>query len=130
MDPQNPEPAVTLGQSPGPFRRMFGDAVRFWERGRLIYNAALTTVVIIWLVASWPHFQPALTLSSLLKVLVLALLANACYCAAYVVEIPMQEQSLHAMWAKRRWILWLMGTLFAIVFENYWIADEIYPFVR
>jgi hypothetical protein len=28
------------------------------------------------------------------------------------------------------WILWLMGMLFAIVFENYWIADEIYPFVR
>jgi len=42
----------------------------------------------------------------------------------------MQEQSLRAMWAKRRWILWLVGTLFAIVFENYWIADEIYPFVR
>jgi hypothetical protein len=50
--------------------------------------------------------------------LLLALLANACYCAAYVVEIPMHEQSLHAMWAKRRWILWLMGTLFAVVFET------------
>jgi hypothetical protein len=23
--------------------------------------------------------------------------------------------------------LWLIGTLFAIVVENYWIADEIYP---
>jgi hypothetical protein len=130
MDGQNPEPAVALGQSPGWFRRMFGDAVVFWERGRLIYNAALTTVVIIWLVASWPHFRPALTLSSLVKLFVLALLANACYCAAYVVEIPMRGQSPHAMWAKRRWIVWLMGTVFAIVFENYWIADEIYPFVH
>jgi hypothetical protein len=26
--------------------------------------------------------------------------------------------------------LWLVGTLLAIVFENYWIADEIYPFVN
>lgn len=130
MDTQNPEPALQLGQPRGLFGRTFGDAVRFWERGRLIYNAALTTVAIIWLVASWPHFQPALTLSSLLKLLVLALLANACYCAAYVVELPMQEQSLRAIWAKRRWILWLVGTLFAIAFENYWIADEIYPYVR
>lgn len=129
MDAQNPKRAVPLGQSPGWFRRMFGDAVGFWERGRLIYNAALTTVVIIWLMASWPHFRPALTLSSLVKLFVLALLANACYSAAYVVEIPMR-QSPHAIWAKRRWILWLMGTLFAIVFENYWIADEIYPFVH
>jgi len=26
--------------------------------------------------------------------------------------------------------LWVAGTVFAIVFANYWIADEIYPFVH
>jgi len=34
------------------------------------------------------------------------------------------------MWKRRRWILWLMGMMFAVLFENYWIADEIYPFVK
>ena len=35
-----------------------------------------------------------------------------------------------AVWSCRRWGLWLMGALVAIVVTNYWIADEIYPFVR
>jgi len=61
---------------------------------------------------------------------VLALLANVCYCAAYLVDIPMQGSPLSITWRRRRWGLWVIGTLFAIVVENYWIADEIYPFVR
>jgi len=70
-----------------------------------------------------------LTLSSLFLT-VLALLANVCYCAAYLVDIPMQRSALCAVWGHRRWGLWLVGTLFAVVVENYWIADEIYPIVR
>jgi hypothetical protein len=31
---------------------------------------------------------------------------------------------------RRRLALWLAGMVFAIVFANYWIADEIYPFVN
>jgi hypothetical protein len=120
-----------LGKSPsGPFRGLLADAFRFWEPRRLAYNFVLTAVVAIWLVATWPHFRPALTLASLLLLAVLALLANLCYCAAYLVDIPMQRSSLSAVWKRRRWGLWLMGTLLAIVLANYWIVDEIYPFVR
>jgi hypothetical protein len=71
-----------------------------------------------------------MTLESFLLLAVLALLANVCYCAAYLVDIPMQLSSLASVWRHRRWGLWLMGMLLAIVMENYWIADEIYPFVR
>jgi hypothetical protein len=81
-------------------------------------------------VLTWPHFHPAFTLSSLLLLVILALLANACYCAAYFVDIPMQHSSLAAIWTRRRWVLLLAGTLFAILLENYWIADEIYPDFR
>jgi uncharacterized protein involved in exopolysaccharide biosynthesis len=42
----------------------------------------------------------------------------------------MQLSSLGALWKRRRWILWLAGTAFAVALANYWIADEIYPFVR
>ena len=28
-----------------------------------------------------------------------------------------------------RWALWLGGALFAVLLANYWIADEIYPYV-
>jgi hypothetical protein len=119
------------GNSPfGSFRSSLADAVRFWEPRRMVYNIILTMVVIVWLVATWPHFRVALNLSSLLLLCVLALLANACYCAAYFVDIPLQRTSLNAVWKHRRWGLWLAGTLFAIVLANYWIADEIYSFVR
>jgi len=46
------------------------------------------------------------------------------------VDIPMQLSPLSTVWRRRRWALLLMGTLFAILVENYWIADEIYPYVR
>ncbi|HEY6126897.1 MAG TPA: hypothetical protein VIW23_01830 [Candidatus Acidoferrum sp.] len=68
--------------------------------------------------------------SALFLLMVLALMANACYCAAYLVDLPMQSSPLSATWKRRRWMLWVAGTLFAILLANYWIVDEIYPFVH
>jgi hypothetical protein len=131
MESANPTQSQGLGESPsGPFRGLLADAMRFWERRRPAYNSVLAAVVVVWLVATWPHFRAALTLHSLLLLAILALLANVCYCVAYLVDIPMQRSSLSAVWRRRRWGLWLVGTLFAILLANYWIADEIYPFVR
>ncbi len=103
-------------------------AIRFWEPLRLVYNSVLAGVVFLWLVATWPHFRAAMTLHSLLLLAVLALLANVFYCAAYLVDIPLQYVSLIS--ERRRWGLWALGMLCAFVAANYWIADEIYPFVR
>lgn len=114
----------------GPLRNRFADSLRFWEPRRLFYNLALAAVVLLWITLSWPHFRPALTLLSLFQLAILALLANACYCAAYLVDLPIQLSSLSAAWKRRRWALWTIGTLFALLLANYWIADEIYPFIR
>jgi hypothetical protein len=131
MDTALPNQSQGSGKSPsGLFSAFLTDAIRFWEPRRVIYNLVLTAVVIVWLVASWPHFRPAFTLHSLLLLSILALQANICYCAAYFVDIPMQGLSVGGALRRLRWGLWLIGTLFAILFENYWIVDEIYPFVR
>jgi len=131
MDTALPTQSQDLGQSPSsPFRAFLADAIRFWEPRRLVYNFVLAVVVVVWIVTTWPHFQPALTLHSLLLLSVLAVLANVCYCAAYFVDIPMQSLSVGSALRRQRWGLWVIGTLFAILFENYWIVDEIYPFVR
>ena len=130
METAIPTQSRGFGKSPsGQFRGLLEDAIRFWEPRRLVYNLVLAGVTVVWLVATWPHFRVALTLSSLLLLAILALLANVCYCAAYLVDIPMQRSSLSIAWRRRRWLLWLTGTLFAIVVANYWIVDEIYPFV-
>jgi hypothetical protein len=131
METALPTQSQDFGKSPsGPFRRLLTDAIRFWEPRRFIYNLVLAVVVMVWLVATWPHFRPMLTLSSLLLPIILALLANACYCAAYLLDIPMQSLSVGTALRRQRWVLWVIGTLFAILLANYWIADEIYPFVR
>ncbi len=84
----------------------------------------------MWVVKTWPHFRPAMTLESLGIMTVLALLANLCYSAAYLAEILIQNSGTGTKWNRQRWVIWTIGTLLAILFENYWIADEIYPFVR
>jgi hypothetical protein len=124
-------PTTPLGNpSHESFRATWADAIRYWEPRRLFYNLVLAAVVILWLTASWPHFRPAFNLTALLLPVILGLIANACYCAAYFIDIPLQQSSLAARWKHRRWTLWWIGTLFAVLLANYWIADEIYPFVQ
>src|SRR5271157_115912 len=107
---------------------LLSTAARFWEPGRLLYNAVLTLIVLLWLVLTWPHFRPALTLGSLEAFIILALAANLCYCAAYLADFFMQGLLPSQHWRRFRQGLWLLGMLFAIVLENYWIADEIYDY--
>jgi len=116
------------------FRRSVADALRYWEVRRILYNAVLTGVAVSWVVLTWPHFRsvklmgipPGDTHPAFLILIILAFLANVCYTAAYLVDIPLQLT--FTTWRKYRWALLLTGTLFAVLIENYWIADEIYPF--
>jgi hypothetical protein len=105
------------------------NAAAYWEPRRLLYNIVLMAVVAAWLFLTWPHFRPALNFSSLLKMSLLALMANICFCAAYLVDIPVAYSTVAQQWQRWRPALWFAGTLFAILLANYWIGDEIYPFV-
>ena len=128
METVHPASSPTLGTSPsGPLRAIFADAARFWEPRRILYNVALAAVTAFWVVVTWPHFRPALTWPSLLPMAFLALLANVCYCAAYLVDIPIQCSAAMLFWKRWRWGLWVLGTLLAILLASYWINDEIYP---
>jgi hypothetical protein len=123
-------PSDVRASQPSHFGALFADAGRYWERRRIPYNAILAGVVVVWIMATWPHFRPAFTWHTLLPLLALAGMANLCYCAAYLVDIPLELSAFRAGWRKRRWTLWLLGMIFAFVLTNYWIADEIYPYVR
>jgi len=116
------KPAVCMGMRAR-------DAIHYWEPRRAIYNLVLAIVVVAWVAAKWPHFRPALCLSSLLRLVVLALCANLCYSSAYIVEVSAQRSSWCGTWRANRWIVWLAGTLLALVLASYWMVDEIYPSV-
>jgi hypothetical protein len=36
------------------FREVAGDALRYWELRRIVYNCVLTAVIIGWVVLTWP----------------------------------------------------------------------------
>jgi len=117
--------------NPNPTATHTSSAARFWERGRLLYNAILTAIVLLWLIFTWPHFRPLFRPLSLEFLAVFAVLANLCYSTAYVADIFLMQLVVPAAhWRRFRQGLFVLGTLFAILIENYWIADEIYPYVE
>ena len=111
-------------------RGILSDAIAYWEPRRIPYNLVLTGVVLAWVLVTWPHFRPAITLQSALFLIISATMANVCYCAAYLADVPLQYSFFQAVWRRWRWVLWLLGMLLAILIANYWIVDEIYPYVR
>jgi hypothetical protein len=46
------------------------------------------------------------------------------------VDFAFQSSSYGPAWRRRRGLLWIAGTLFALLFATYWIGDEIYPDVH
>jgi len=126
LGPANSSPSAAHDS----LRGIMTDAIRYWEARRIPYNLLLTGIVVVWIAWTWPHFRPAATLNSLLAMLVLAVLANLCYCSAYVADLAMQYSHYRNSWVRWRWGLWTFGMLFAALLANYWIADEIFPYVR
>ena len=105
-------------------------AIRYWELRRIWYNLALTLLVVWWVVRTWPHFAPGMTLGNLGRMLILAVLANVCYSTAYLVDLSLLSATQPS--TRRRWraALFIAGTLFALLVATYWIGDEIYPDVN
>jgi hypothetical protein len=122
--------AVNDDLKPAGLRTIWNNSVRFWEPRRAIYNLILTLVVILWVGSTWPHFKAALVPQSLLLLVILAIMANACYCAAYAADLLIQFLASRTAWRHLRWGLWATGMVLAVAAANYWIADEVYPFVR
>ncbi len=106
---------------------ILSDAIHYWEPRRLIYNAALAAVVIAFAAIFWTQVRARVSFELILALLVLAVLANICYCAAYVADVPMQLSTFRDGWRRWRWALWLFGVLFGAALAWYWTGDEILP---
>jgi len=101
------------------------EAARFWEPRRLPYNAILTGVVVALATANWSAFGSARPLALLAALLLLGVLANLCYCTAYLLDCTLQatNRPLHRL----RWALWGAGTALSVLLAAYWLLDEILP---
>ena len=106
------------------------DAVRWWERRRILYNAVLTAVFVALVVRTWVRIRPELNTSAIAPLLFLAALANALYSAAYIADLPLQSAFAHPARDRARWVVWMVGTMLAVLLETYWYLDEILPPLR
>ena len=98
------------------FRDLVTDSIRYWEPRRLLYNAVLAVVVIgYWIAGS----SVPLSLDWMLVLFVLAVLANLCYCAAYIADLFAQYSRFQGVWRRWRWLLFMLGVVFAAVITRF-----------
>ena len=94
-------------------------AIRFWEKLRLVYNLALTAIVIVYYVVGYPASKSVLSLDFYLTLFLLAVLANVVYCTAYIVDVFAQALAFRDVWFRYRWLLFSIGTIFAAIITRF-----------
>ncbi len=70
-------------------------------------------------------FRGARFVDLILVLFVLAVLANVCYCAAYIVDIFNQFTAFRSIWLRFRWLLLALGTCFAAI-ATYYISGVLF----
>jgi hypothetical protein len=95
------------------------DAIKFWERGRILYNLGLAAVVVLHFLAGYPASKAALSLNFGLGLFLLAVVANIAYCAAYIVDIFAQASGFRELWRSYRWLLFAVGLTFAAIITHF-----------
>ena len=98
---------------------LVADALRYWELRRILYNLVLGLVVIAHFAHAWPASRILLEPGSLLGLFILAVLANAAYCAAYVADLFVQLSGFREGWLRWRWGLFAIGLAFAAVLTHF-----------
>jgi len=96
-----------------------GDALRYWERHRIVYNLVLLVVVAAIFGANAAAFGRIVSLDLFLQLFLLAVLANVAYCAAYPVDFTVQWSTLRPSWLRMRWIVFLIGLAFATTIAQF-----------
>src|SRR5262245_45301423 len=91
-------------------REAVSTAIAYWEPLRIAYHAVLALVVLTSFAINCPRSRDMVSLDVVLMVFVLAVLANVCYCAAYVGDVFVQLSGFRDAWQKWRWGLFIVGT--------------------
>jgi hypothetical protein len=103
-------------------RESLTDAIRYWEPLRLAYNATLAAIMLIYFWIGYPASKAVLSVDAILLIFLLAVLANVAYCAVYLVDIFAQWSGFRETWRRNRWVLFVIGLLFAGILTRFWAA--------
>jgi hypothetical protein len=116
----NTQTGVNLSAAqPVDLRENASNAIRFWERWRILYNLVLTVVVIVHFIAAYPASKQVLSINFCLALFLLAVVANILYCTAYLPDIFVQASGFHELWQNFRWLLLVVGTTCAAIITHF-----------
>ena len=102
-----------------PAHEILTDAIRYWEKRRIAYNAILTLIVVGVFLFYWPATSTSFSFDKAQEFFILAVMANVAYCAAYVVDVPAQLSDFRATWQRHRWVLFGIGVVFASILARF-----------
>jgi hypothetical protein len=94
-------------------------AIAYWEPRRVLFNLVLAIVTGTVYMANFPHSRAQFTFDTLQALVVLAVLANMAYCAAYPVDVLAQLSGFRATWLKLRFLLFATGLLLGAILTNF-----------
>jgi len=94
-------------------REIVSDSLRYWERKRLWYNAALLVVTCAAAALMLPMSEARPVLPTLVSLGICAAVANLLFCAAYPIDVFVQHSGFREEWRRHRYWLFLAGTGFA-----------------
>lgn len=103
-------------------REAVTDAIKYWEPRRLMYNVLLAAIVVLYFVYALktnPALKASLSMDGFLGLVLLAVLANVAYCAAYVVDVFAQWSSYRDRWLRYRWVVLFVGMVFAGILTRF-----------
>jgi hypothetical protein len=75
---------------------------------------------IRYFIAVLPASRSHLSVDGVLVLFILAVLANVAFCAAYPVDIFAQMSAFNIVWLRLRWVLLIVGILFAATITRFW----------
>jgi hypothetical protein len=95
------------------------EAIKFWEPMRLVYNGVLAVIVLLYFRLGLPNSTTYISTNGFSVLIVLAVLANVAYCAAYAVDLFAQLSGFREQWRTARWGLFSIGLLFASILTRF-----------
>ena len=98
---------------PSTLRELASDALKYWERRRILYNLLLAAIVLVYFVADWPVSKQVLSFNPLLVLFTFAVVANIFYCAVYILDVFVQMSAFREQRNRWRFVVLWVGFIFA-----------------
>ena len=109
------------------FRESLTNAIRYWEKMRIVYNVILLLVVAGCFAWNYSAVGSKLSVNLFLSIILCGILLNVLYCSAYIVDLLVQMSEFRERWGKLRWVLFSVGATFAAILTRFWSLSVFGP---